>query len=795
MYKSIKHLALVGFMSLAVTLAGLQNALSVNNAGDFVFESSVYRVQESQSTLEITVNREQGSTGAVSVVYSTKRLGEGVSPFAQDIDFSRPGDYDGTFNTLNFAHGETSKTFTVTIFDDLDDEGDETFGLRLLDPSGGAQLGASSASSATVIIVDDDKKGPGNFVFESSQYRVQESQSTLEITVNREQGSTGAVSVVYSTKRLGEGVSPFAQDIDFSRPGDYDGTFNTLNFAHGEASKTFTVTIFDDLDDEGDETFGLRLLDPSGGAQLGASSASSATVIIVDDDKDIPSNSPPSISITSPPDGSGRDANSRVRLTATANDNEDGSLDASILWSSSIDGSLGNGATVNALLSPGKHTIQTTVVDSGNLSTSTSITLQIITTDAPPSISIIAPIGNTSQPANQATRLTATANDTRDGDLGNNIEWSSDRDGALGTGNSLSVQLTIGKHLITASVADSSNQTAEDNVTYTLVSDTGPVITGSLSEKYPGDVGIAFDDAVLFFDDFETGWGRWDRPTGDTQYLTIENDSRAHAGERFLRSTVTFDDLKAKEFISSSTQVNFNQVDEIYWRFYARFPTVAPNPHHWVRVAAGDREYNSSGLANTVPGGSDGFWFDFDTNNEDVMNFYVYWQSMRSGNCNDGSTTPGCAGDQGHKNYFGNIFRPEGQQAFKRDEWFCIEIHAKSNSPGSSDGELGFYINDQLVGKYGKGFPEGKWLRSTFHEGDSCKYSSCPNTPSPFEGFDFRSTPEVGFKSLFLDAYYERGSAARKKAALEATGLTVVEEQTIFYDNVVAATRRIGCRR
>ena len=35
----------------------------------------------------------------------------------------------------------------------------------------------------------------------------------------------------------------------------------------------------------------------------------------------------------------------------------------------------------------------------------------------------------------------------------------------------------------------------------------------------------------------------------------------------------------------------------------ARFPEVAPNPHHWVRMAAGSESWNGSGRANTVPPG------------------------------------------------------------------------------------------------------------------------------------------------------------------------------------------------
>jgi len=317
----------------------------------------------------------------------------------------------------------------------------------------------------------------------------------------------------------------------------------------------------------------------------------------------------------------------------------------------------------------------------------------------------------------------------------------------------------------------------------------------TLSDRYPGDVGIASDPSVLFFDDFEAGWGRWDGPQNDTQHLFLETDgSTAHAGESYLRSTVTTQDLEQDMYISSSTRVTFDRrVDEIYWRFYTQFPHVAANPHHWIRMAAGNDTYNSSGLANTVPPGDQGFWFDFDASNDDLFNFYVYWYLMRSGRCNDGSATPGCDGDQGTTYYYGNVFRPNGQTAFPRGQWFCVEIHAKANQVGSSDGELGFYIDDQLVGAYGPGYPDGTWLRAQFHQ-DGCEFTAC-TAPAPFAGFDFRSAADVGFKSIFLDAYYERDTAANKRQALIDRGLDPSDEQTIYYDDVVVATERIGCRR
>ena len=64
---------------------------------------------------------------------------------------------------------------------------------------------------------------------------------------------------------------------------------------------------------------------------------------------------------------------------------------------------------------------------------------------------------------------------------------------------------------------------------------------------------------------------------------------------------------------------------------------IAPGLDLGVRVAAGNDTWNGSGLANTVPPGDEGFWFDFDINNDNVFNFYVYWYKMRSGRCDDGT--------------------------------------------------------------------------------------------------------------------------------------------------------------
>jgi hypothetical protein len=98
-------------------------------------------------------------------------------------------------------------------------------------------------------------------------------------------------------------------------------------------------------------------------------------------------------------------------------------------------------------------------------------------------------------------------------------------------------------------------------------------------------------------------------------------------------------------------------------------------------------------------------------------NFYVYWYKMRSGRCNDGSATPGCAGDQGTTYSYGNNFSPAGQTPFPRDIWLCVEIHAKANTVGASDGELALWVNDVLVGEVAEHSEAGEGLPRLMPEG------------------------------------------------------------------------------
>src|SRR4029077_15811493 len=154
--------------------------------GTLQFDSAGYSVNENGGTATITVTRTGGSDGPVSVDYATSN---GTATAGSD--------YTPASGTLNFAAGETSKTFTIPILDDAAIETDETVNLTLSSPGGGATLG--SQAPATLTITSDDVAQPGVLQFSAANYSANEPQGTATITVTRTGGSNVPVSVNFAT--------------------------------------------------------------------------------------------------------------------------------------------------------------------------------------------------------------------------------------------------------------------------------------------------------------------------------------------------------------------------------------------------------------------------------------------------------------------------------------------------------------------------------------------------------------------------------------------------------------------
>jgi hypothetical protein len=101
--------------------------------------------------------------------------------------------------------------------------------------------------------------------------------------------------------------------------------------------------------------------------------------------------------------------------------------------------------------------------------------------NAAPTLTIQSPTNGGSYVSTTPLTLSASANDTEDGDLSGYVVWSSSLvAGALGTGNGLSVMLPAGSQNIVASVTDSAGAATTKQVTITVsapVDPTQPTLT------------------------------------------------------------------------------------------------------------------------------------------------------------------------------------------------------------------------------------------------------------------------------------------------------------------------------
>lgn len=283
---SIGGLFCVMLLAIQMVLPGNVAAAS----GSFEFGSAKYSVNEGGGKVAMTLKRSNASSGAATVQLRTSG---GTADWRNDYD-------SFGWQTISFATGESEKTFNISIADDSSEEADETFNFLLGKPSNGTTLG--SIASAEVTIIDNDGSNaststppvvvapiPGNFEFSAANYSINEAAGKIDLLLKRTAGSDGAVSVEVRTLGV---TADWATDYD-------SFSWTVVNFADGQAQKTISVNITDDAAVEDNETFSVNLRNPTGGAVLGAVSASTVTIV----DNDVPvvaDTTSPSTAITSP---------------------------------------------------------------------------------------------------------------------------------------------------------------------------------------------------------------------------------------------------------------------------------------------------------------------------------------------------------------------------------------------------------------------------------------------------------------------------------------------------------------
>jgi uncharacterized delta-60 repeat protein len=206
--------------------------LTIEGGGFIQFASANFAVAENAGPATITVTRTGGSVGAASVTYSTNAFG-GTATSGTD--------YLATSGTVNFADGETSKSFSIFISNDSINERDETVSVSLGNAGGSAYLG--NPNSAVLTIQNDDPL------------------PTISIDdVSIPEGNAGLLDAFFTVSLVGPIDRPVSFNVlttqgTATQSEDYAGLSFRFQINQGATFTTIPIAILGDTIPEPDETF------------------------------------------------------------------------------------------------------------------------------------------------------------------------------------------------------------------------------------------------------------------------------------------------------------------------------------------------------------------------------------------------------------------------------------------------------------------------------------------------------------------------------------------------------------
>jgi uncharacterized repeat protein (TIGR01451 family) len=248
-----------------------------NDAG-FKLATNRYEVRESltngvATNVVVEVIRVGAMHGTNSVGYTT--VG-GTAVAGQD--------FVTTAGTLVFTNGEVMKQVIIPILDDTLVEDTETFTFQLVNPDTNSVV--VEPSVATISILDDD----AGLRFSSPSYSVSEGGVSVTLTVERVGVLDTPVTVEWRTE---DGSARAGQD--------YVQASGRLVFTNGVQTRTLTVFVLDDTEEEGTESFSVRLFNVTGPATLLTPEVAGVTIVDNDGGVVVPAGS----RLLSDPNGNG----------------------------------------------------------------------------------------------------------------------------------------------------------------------------------------------------------------------------------------------------------------------------------------------------------------------------------------------------------------------------------------------------------------------------------------------------------------------------------------------------------
>jgi hypothetical protein len=324
-----------------------------------------------------------------------------------------------------------------------------------------------------------------------------------------------------------------------------------------------------------------------------------------------------------------------------------------------------------------------------------------------------------------------------------------------------------GTHTLSAVARDVAGNQRTASITVTVSNTTtpppAPQTGNGLASRYPGDVGIQNDPAVIFAENFEEAtmteiFNRW----GDVKNgPAMTRTSDVPAGSPGTRSlTIPWVGGGVNNGGHLYKVLNPAITDVLYVRYYIKYPSVGKFHHSGIWMGGNNpvSAWPDPG-AGARPSGSDKFIASAEQNTVTYrFDHYNYYYNMHA----DGGGT-----------YWGNFLLNNPAIQAGANQWVCVEHMVKMNNPVSANnGEHAVWLNGTKISHLGQGFPNGSWSGGIFTQGTGS---------TPFEGFRWRTSTALNLNWIWLQNY----------SPDDPSGVS----SKIMFDHVVVAKQYIGCLR
>ena len=458
----------VGTAAASTTINDNDADTSISIAADAV------AVDESAGTITFTVTRTGDAQGSQTVDYALSGNVE-----ASDLGGSLAG------GSVTFLQGETTKTITLTLTDDVLAEIDETVTVTISNPTGTEVTPTVGTAAASTTINDND--ADTSISIAADAVAVDESAGTITFTVTRTGDAQGSQTVDYALSGNVE-----ASDLGGSLAG------GSVTFLQGETTKTITLTLTDDVLAEIDETVTVTISNPTGTEVTPTVGTAAASTTINDNDADT------SISIAATTSNTTEGGTLSFTVTRTGDAegsqtvayNVTGDFEASDI-SSPLSGSVtfAQGETVKVVTVSTVDDVLDEALENVTVTLSSPTGTVVAPTIASPAAS--ATLTDNDNAASLAIAAT-TSNTTEGGTLSFTVTRTGDAEGsqtvaynvtgdfqASDISSPLSGSVTFAQgetvKIITVSTVDDALDEALENVTVTLSSPTGTVVAPTIA--------------------------------------------------------------------------------------------------------------------------------------------------------------------------------------------------------------------------------------------------------------------------------------------------------------------------